>query len=122
MNIHRGFSQDAIHWKIDPKIRSTCLWDDPEVIRLAISLRPARVLDRGSLLRELVQRLSRPDDWPGLHHDFEKFHQLENAFLPYNRNGVLFPRKINGKYAMLSRPATTATRPLAIFFTAKART
>ncbi len=23
--------------------------------------------------------------------DFERFYQLENAFLPYNRNGVLFP-------------------------------
>ncbi len=36
--------------------------------------------------------------------DFKTFHQLENAFLPYNRNGVLFPKKISGKYAMLSRP------------------
>ena len=41
--------------------------------------------------------------------DFETFHQLENAFLPYNRNGVLFPRKINGNFAMLSRPSDTAT-------------
>ena len=28
--------------------------------------------------------------------DFETFHQMENAFLPFNRNGVLFPRKIGG--------------------------
>ena len=39
--------------------------------------------------------------------DFETFHQVENAFLPYNRNGVLFPRKIGGRYAMLSRPSDT---------------
>jgi beta-1,4-mannooligosaccharide/beta-1,4-mannosyl-N-acetylglucosamine phosphorylase len=39
--------------------------------------------------------------------DFETFHQMENVFLPYNRNGVLFPRKINGRYAMLSRPSDT---------------
>ena len=32
---------------------------------------------------------------------------MENAFLPYNRNGVLFPRKINGRFAMLSRPSDT---------------
>ena len=25
--------------------------------------------------------------------DFKTFHQLENAFLPFNRNGVLFPAK-----------------------------
>jgi beta-1,4-mannooligosaccharide/beta-1,4-mannosyl-N-acetylglucosamine phosphorylase len=36
---------------------------------------------------------------------------MENAFLPYNRNGVLFPRKINGKYAMLSRPSDTGHTP-----------
>lgn len=37
--------------------------------------------------------------------DLVSFYQLENAFLPYNRNGVLFPKKINGNYAMLSRPS-----------------
>lgn len=37
--------------------------------------------------------------------DFQSFYQLENAFLPYNRNGVLFPRKINGSYGLLSRPS-----------------
>ena len=36
--------------------------------------------------------------------DFKTFTRLENPFLPYNRNAVLFPRKINGKYIMLSRP------------------
>ena len=42
--------------------------------------------------------------------DFKTFRQLENAFLPYNRNGVLFPRKINGMYMMLSRPSDTGHR------------
>ncbi|MBR2021038.1 MAG: glycoside hydrolase family 130 protein, partial [Clostridia bacterium] len=42
----------------------------------------------------------------GYTEDFESFHQLNNPFLTYNRNGVLFPRKINGKYAMLSRPTS----------------
>lgn len=36
--------------------------------------------------------------------DFNTFKRLENPFLPYNRNAVLFPRKINGSYIMLSRP------------------
>jgi len=43
--------------------------------------------------------------------DFKTFTLLESPFLPYNRNAVLFPRKINGKYMMLSRPSdTTHTR------------
>ena len=36
--------------------------------------------------------------------DFRTFIRLENPFLPYNRNAVLFPRKINGNFVMLSRP------------------
>ncbi len=36
--------------------------------------------------------------------DFRTFMRLENPYLPYNRNAVLFPRKINGNYVMLSRP------------------
>ena len=43
--------------------------------------------------------------------DFETFHQLENAFIPFNRNGVLFPRKINGRFAMLSRPSDNGHTP-----------
>ncbi|MFO7742453.1 MAG: glycoside hydrolase family 130 protein [Anaerolineae bacterium] len=43
--------------------------------------------------------------------DFETFYQMENAFLPYNRNGVLFPRRINGNFAMLSRPSDRGHTP-----------
>ncbi|MDR2673531.1 MAG: glycoside hydrolase family 130 protein [Opitutaceae bacterium] len=48
--------------------------------------------------------------------DFESFEQLENAFLPYNRNGVLFPRKIGGKFFMLSRPSDTGHTPFGDIF------
>ena len=37
--------------------------------------------------------------------DFKKFVKLRNPFLPFNRNGVLFPKKINGLYTMLNRPS-----------------
>ena len=43
--------------------------------------------------------------------DFKAFHQLENAFLPFNRNGVLFPRKIGGMYMMMSRPSDNGHTP-----------
>ncbi len=48
--------------------------------------------------------------------NFETFYQLENAFLPYNRNGVLFPKKINGNYAMVSRPSDTGHTPFGDIF------
>ena len=37
--------------------------------------------------------------------DFKDFIFLENVLLLFNRNGVLFPRKINDEYVMLSRPS-----------------
>jgi beta-1,4-mannooligosaccharide/beta-1,4-mannosyl-N-acetylglucosamine phosphorylase len=43
--------------------------------------------------------------------DFQRFDRLENAFLPFNRNGVLFPRKIGGKFMMLSRPSDNGHTP-----------
>ena len=37
--------------------------------------------------------------------DFKRYTFIGRPFLPFNRNGVLFPRKINGEYVMLSRPS-----------------
>ncbi len=48
--------------------------------------------------------------------DFMYFERIENGFLPFNRNGVLFPRKINGKYKMLSRPSDSGHTPFGDIF------
>ena len=43
--------------------------------------------------------------------DFRTFTRVENPFLPFNRNGVLFPRRVNGKYLLLSRPSDSGHTP-----------
>ena len=48
--------------------------------------------------------------------DFKSFEILEQGFLPFNRNGVLFPRKVNGKYLMLSRPSDSGHTPFGDIF------
>lgn len=48
--------------------------------------------------------------------DFKRFVRMENPFIPYNRNAVLFPRKINGKYMMLSRPSDSGHTPFGDIF------
>ncbi|GAA0135969.1 glycoside hydrolase family 130 protein [Paenibacillus sp. YSY-4.3] len=48
--------------------------------------------------------------------DFKTFVRLENPFLPFNRNGVLFPRKINGNFVMLSRPSDSGHTPFGDVF------
>lgn len=48
--------------------------------------------------------------------DFKSFVRLENPFLPFNRNGVLFPKKINGNFVMLSRPSDSGHTPFGDVF------
>lgn len=43
--------------------------------------------------------------------DFTKGTVLQYGFLPFNRNGVLFPEKVNGKYLMLNRPSDDGNTP-----------
>ena len=43
--------------------------------------------------------------------DFVTFIRHEDAFLPFNRNGVLFPRRIDGEYVMLNRPSDDGHTP-----------
>ncbi len=48
--------------------------------------------------------------------DFQTFTRLENPFLPFNRNAVLFPRKMNGNFVMLSRPSDSGHTPFGDIF------
>lgn len=115
MNLYRGFSENGIDWEMeDAPIEWQC--DDPEI---------------GGFQCRYDPRVVWLDDryyvtWCNCYHgytigvgytfDFEDFYFLENALLPYNRNGVLFPCKINGKYAMLSRPSDTGHTPFGDIF------
>lgn len=48
--------------------------------------------------------------------DFKTFVRLDNPFLPFNRNGVFFPRKINGNFMLLSRPSDSGHTPFGDIF------
>ena len=48
--------------------------------------------------------------------DFKKYTFISSPFLPFNRNGVLFPKKINGEFAMLSRPSDGGHTPFGDIF------
>jgi beta-1,4-mannooligosaccharide/beta-1,4-mannosyl-N-acetylglucosamine phosphorylase len=114
MNIHRGFSRDAIHWEIDPNpIEFT---GDPAVIEFQYRYDPRVCWIEDRYYVSWCNGYHGPTIGLGYTTDFETFQQLENAFLPYNRNGVLFPRRINGKYAMYSRPSDTAHTPFGDIF------
>lgn len=112
--LHVGRSPDGIAWTIEPQPIAlgggdgASPWEygyDPRVVKL--------------------------DDWyyvlwcNGYHgptigmartRDFVRFEQLENLLLPYNRNGVLFPRQVGGSYLLLSRPSDTGHTPFGDIF------
>ena len=110
MQLHRGFSKDGLNWKLDPDpIRFQC--DDEEIGNFVYGYDPRVVWIDDRYYITWCNYYHGPTIGVAWTRDFETFHQLENAFLPFNRNGVLFPRKINGHFTMLSRPSDSGHTP-----------
>lgn len=116
MLIHPGFSEDGINWQLDAEPFK--LVDTPEGVGEFVYGYDPRVCKIGD--EYIVTWCNNYAGFPTIGvattTDFKTFHQKENAFLPFNRNGVLFPRKINGKYVMLSRPSDNGHTPFGDIF------
>ena len=110
MNLNRGFSDDGIHWKLD---NDTINWecDNPEIGWFQYRYDPRVVWLEDRYYVTWCNGYHGPTIGIGYTFDFEKFTFLENALLPFNRNGVLFPRKIKDKYMMFSRPSDNGHTP-----------
>jgi beta-1,4-mannooligosaccharide/beta-1,4-mannosyl-N-acetylglucosamine phosphorylase len=115
MQIHAGFSDDGINWTINPE-RIKFINPDPEVTRWEYGYDPRVVWIEDRYYVTWCNGYHGPTIGVAWTLDFKEFHQLENAFLIFNRNGVLFPRKINGKYVMLSRPSDNGHTPFGDIF------
>ncbi len=115
MNLHAGRSEDGIHWTIAP---DPIEWQftDSELSTFVHRYDPRVVWLEDRYYVTWCNGYHGPTIGIGYTTDFESFHFLENAYLPFNRNGVLFPRKINGKYVMLSRPSDNGHTPFGDIF------
>lgn len=110
MDLFAGFSKDGIHWQIeDTPIFLTD--NEPEVLAREYRYDARVCYMDGKYYVTWCNGYHGPTIGVAWTTDFKVFHQLENAFLPYNRNGVLFPRKIGGQYMMMSRPSDTGHTP-----------
>ncbi len=115
MDVYRGFSKDGLAWKIDHQpIGFIC--EQPEVAAFQYRYDPRVCWCEDRYWVTWCNGYHGPTIGVGYTHDFESFFQLENAFLPFNRNGVLFPRKIKGKFAMFSRPSDNGHTPFGDIF------
>ncbi len=115
MQLHAGFSDDGIDWQINPE-RIEFEHPDPELNRWQYGYDPRVVWIEDRYYVTWCNGYHGPTIGVAWTHDFKRFHQLENAFLIFNRNGVLFPRKIGGKYMMLSRPSDNGHTPFGDIF------
>jgi beta-1,4-mannooligosaccharide/beta-1,4-mannosyl-N-acetylglucosamine phosphorylase len=106
MDIFAGFSEDGIHWIINEE-PITFIGEDEEILKKEYRYDPRVCFIEDRYYITWCNGYHGPTIGIGYTFDFESFYQLENAFLPFNRNGVLFPRKINGSYGLLSRPSDT---------------
>jgi beta-1,4-mannooligosaccharide/beta-1,4-mannosyl-N-acetylglucosamine phosphorylase len=114
MNLHAGRSGDGLDWAIDPDPIRFVAADGrvPEIQETFLYAYDPRVTwleDRFYVT--WCNGYHGPTIGIAYTHDFETFVQLDNAFLPFNRNGVLFPRRIGDAYAMLSRPSDDGHTP-----------
>lgn len=116
MELHVGFSQDAIHWDIQPQ-RLKLTGKVPKAIPCGMGYDP-RITQIGNTYYITWCYYPTPGPSIGLAstQDFKKFTQLSTILLPYNRNAVLFPRKINGKFALLHRPSDNGHTPFGDIF------
>ena len=110
MNIFAGFSKDGINWEINHE--PICFKaGNTEMIESEYKYDPRVTWIEDRYWITWCNGYYGPTIGIGYTFDFKEFFQCENAFLPFNRNGVLFPQKINGKYAMLSRPSDSGHTP-----------
>lgn len=118
--IHTGFSGDGIHWNIEQapvnftaiagEVPFSCQSYDPRITEID-----------GKYYIVWCNDNHGPTIGLAVTEDFRTFRQFDNAFLPYNRNGVLFPRKINGEYMLLSRPSDSGHTAFGDIFVSSSR-
>ncbi|MBR4332728.1 MAG: glycosylase, partial [Clostridia bacterium] len=113
--IYLGWSQDAIHWDFEPE-------KIPFVDEDGKPFMPIYAYDPRLVKVEDTYYIIWCQDFYGAAigiaktKDFKSFVRIENPFLPFNRNAVLFPRKINGNFVLMSRPSDSGHTPFGDIF------
>ncbi len=114
-HLHTGRSKDAINWEIK---HQAIEWfdEDGNEAKPDYAYDPRVVKIEDTYFIQWCTDFNGPTIGLGKTKDFKTFVRLENAYVPFNRNGVLFPRKIKGRYVMLNRPSDTGHTPFGDIF------
>ena len=113
--IYLGHSKDAIHWEFE---KEKIPFKDEQ----GNDFMPVYAYDPRLVKVEDTYYIIWCQDFYGASigmaktTDFKTFTRIENPFIPFNRNAVLFPRKINGNFVLLSRPSDSGHTPFGDIF------
>ncbi|MBR3046491.1 MAG: glycoside hydrolase family 130 protein [Oscillospiraceae bacterium] len=111
MELHAGFSKDGLNWEISEQ-RIEFVKTDPTIQDFQYGYDPRVCWIEDRFYVTWCNAYGwKPTIGCAYTFDFKTFYQIENAFLPFNRNGVLFPRKIGGNFMMMSRPSDSGHTP-----------
>jgi len=115
MLTHAGRSLDGLTWEIEPE---PIKWKikDSELRRIEYTYDPRVTFIDGRHYITWCHGYHGPCIGLGVTDDFEEFEFIDVVLPPYNRNAVLFPRKINGQYVMLHRPSDNGHTPFGDIF------
>jgi len=114
-HLYMGYSKDGIHWTYEnEKIPFVNEKGEPFMPRYAYDPRLVKVEETYYIIwctdfYGAALGLAKTTD-------FKHFVRLENPFLPFNRNGVFFPKKINNNFVLLSRPSDSGHTPFGDVF------
>ena len=118
--IYLGRSEDGIHWNFD---KDKIIFVDEE----GNEFMPSYAYDPRLVKVEDTYYVIWCQDFYGASigmaktKDFKTFVRIENPFLPFNRNAVLFPRKVDGKFLLLSRPSDSGHTPFGDIFLSESK-
>lgn len=120
MDIFLGRSKDAINWTIedDPIVFEGA---DGEILNKEFRYDPRVCFLEDRYYITWCNGYHGPTIGVAYTFDFKTFTQMENAFLPFNRNGVLFPRKIGDMFMMMSRPSDNGHTAFGDIFVSQSR-
>lgn len=118
--LHLARSADGIHFEIENEMIA---WQDPT----GRPVRNSYAYDPRLCRIEETYYITWCDDFHGASiglgstQDFKTFVKHENPLMPFNRNGVLFPRRLDGDYVLLSRPSDSGHTPFGDIFLSRSR-
>jgi beta-1,4-mannooligosaccharide/beta-1,4-mannosyl-N-acetylglucosamine phosphorylase len=113
--LHAGSSPDGIHWEIEtPQIDLRD--EEGNAVELGFGYDPRVTPIENGYVVAWCNDFNGPTVALAYTEDFVLFKFLGNTFVPFNRNGVLFPRKINGLYTLLHRPSDAGHTPFGDIF------